>query len=96
MITAFLIQMEDLTWRQIWDQTTGGGRRGAKHKFIPIASCTAEAQNRLGALGLEEHSDNWFRFRLGGERRLWGVLLEGHFFIVWWDANHEVCPGRDR
>jgi hypothetical protein len=96
-ILTFLREMEKLTWRQIWDLKTGGGRRrGALHKFIPMDGLCKEAQSSLLKLGLDDASDNWFRFRLGGRLRLWGVLDGQIFYPVWWDSRHEVCPGADR
>ena len=89
--------MERLTWREVWAQLTGGGRRrGAKHKFIPMAACTSDAQNRLRALRLDEFDGSWFRFRLMGEHRLWGIVQDGCFLPVWWDPKHEVCPSQDQ
>jgi hypothetical protein len=96
-IVVFLKQMERLSWQEVWLQQAGGhGRRGPKHKYIPIEHCDLDAQQRLGELELEEYNESWFRFRLAGTERLWGVLQEGVFYPVWWDHDHKVCPGNDR
>jgi|GEM_PF-1829434 len=96
-VLAFLKEMEKLTWTEIWDLKTGSHRRrGALHKFIPIDDLCSDAQDGLLTLGLDDASDVWFRFRLGGTRRLWGVVEGNVFFPVWWDPRHEVCPGADR
>jgi hypothetical protein len=51
-----------------------------------------EAQNRLEALGLDD-VDELFRFQLGNEPRLWGVIDDdGIFYPVWWDPRHQVYP----
>lgn len=71
---------------------TGTGRRGPKHKFIPVDSCIPATKNRLRMLRLDEYDGSWFRFRLKGEQRLWGIIVEACFFPVWWDPDHEVCP----
>ena len=92
-ILRFARDMEKLTWREIWDMKTGGERRrGALHKFIPVDSLCSEAQDGLLELGLDDASDVWFRFRLSGTRRLWGIVDGSIFFPVWWDPRHEVCP----
>jgi hypothetical protein len=94
-IVTFLRTMEHLTWREIWNQQTGGARRrGAKHKFIPAASLCPAAQRRLLELKLEEF-DELFRFRLGNMERLWGVVHLDVFYPVWWDPEHKVCPSQD-
>jgi hypothetical protein len=33
-----------------------------------------------------------FRFRLAGERRLWGYRVGRTFHVVWWDWDHKVYP----
>jgi len=91
-IVAFLSEMERLTWKEIFDQQTGEGRRGQKHKFIPIDGCIHDAQSGLSDLEMDDESDSWFRFRLGGKKRLWGILKVPHFYPVWWDPEHEICP----
>lgn len=92
-VASFLRAMEALTWKQVWAQQAGGERRrGAKHKYIPMADCVDEAQRRLRNLRLAEYDGNWFRFRLQGQWRLWGIEQEGVFNLVWWDAHHQVCP----
>lgn len=40
--------------------------------------------------------DEMFRFRLGNLERLWGVIRDGVFYAIWWDPNHQVCPGKDK
>ena len=92
-VVRFIQEMERVTWKEIRAMRTGGGkRRSAKHKFIPMESCIPDAQKRLRALHLEEYDGSWFRFRLMGEQRLWGVLMDACFLPVWWDPEHEVCP----
>jgi hypothetical protein len=97
MVLKFLSEMEQLTWGEIWQQQAGGERRrGQKHKYIPMDHLCPEAQRSLGELELDDASDDWFRFRVSGARRLWGIT-EGHvFYPVWWDPRHEVCPNRDQ
>jgi hypothetical protein len=97
MIVDFLSEMERLTWKEIRAQLTGGQRRGAKHKFIPVTSLCPIAQRRLIELELDEF-EQMFRFRLGNMGRLWGVIAEDDhvFYPVWWDPGHKVCPSADR
>ncbi|MDA2802953.1 hypothetical protein [Nocardiopsis suaedae] len=98
-IISLLSEMESLTWKEILNQQTGGNRRrGARNKFIPVENLCPEAQKRLSELKLEEW-DELFRFREGNMGRLWGIVIpEGPrvFYPIWWDADHKVCPGKDR
>jgi hypothetical protein len=92
-ITAFLSEMETLTWTEIQAQMTHSkkGSHRKHHSMAPGLLCP-EAQNRLEALGLDD-VDELFRFRLGNEPRLWGVIDDdGIFYPVWWDPRHRVYP----
>jgi hypothetical protein len=95
-IVTHLIEMEQLTWREVRAQQTGGNqRRGAKHKYIPVSSLCPQAQKRIVELKLDDF-DALFRFRLGNLERRWGVERDGVFYPVWWDPQHKVCPSADR
>lgn len=93
-IIEFLVEMERLTWREVWDQMVSSKRRrGHKHKFIPVDHLIPEARARLRDLQLDDF-DQLFRFRLGNMERLWGVLHGSPrvFYPIWWDPNHKICP----
>lgn len=95
-IIGFLSEMERLTWTEVRAQMAGGNRRrGEKHKAIPVEHLCGEAQRRVQELRLEEF-DELFRFRVGGTKRLWGVVYDDVFYPLWWDPDHKVCPGQDR
>lgn len=98
-IISFMTEMERLTWRQVWDQQTGGQRRrGAKHKFIPVTHLCDTAQLRLEELGIVEW-DQLFRFRTGFKERLWGAISGDSprvFYPIWWDPDHRICPVKDQ
>jgi hypothetical protein len=92
-ITAFLAQMERLTWAEIRSQMQSSQNgRHRKHKPVPIEHLCPEAQRRIHALRLDEF-DELFEFRLGNMHRLWGVTqADGVFYAVWWDPDHKVYP----
>jgi len=92
-ITAFLSEMERLTWTEIKAQMFNS-KKGShkKHHAMAPGDLCSEARNRLEALGLDD-VDELFRFRLGNEPRLWGVIDDaGIFYPVWWDPEHQVYP----
>jgi len=91
-ITAFLTEMERLTWTEIRAQITSSKKAShRKHHPIPVEALCTEAQRRLQDLRLDD-VDEMFRFRLGNLPRLWGVLQDGVFHAVWWDPRHKVYP----
>lgn len=94
-ILRFLREMERLTWTEIRAQMTGGRRRGPLHKHVPYDSLIPEARKRAEELELDDYED-LFRFRLGNLLRLWGVVQDNVFYPVWWDRDHEICPGEGR
>jgi hypothetical protein len=78
-----------LTWGEVRKQVSGSGH--LMHHEHELNSVCAEAQARWLDLELEQF-DTLFRFRLGGKRRFWGFVLQGHFFGVWWDREHGIYP----
>jgi hypothetical protein len=86
----FLTEMQRLTWRDIWNQTSGGHR---KHHDQATSSLCKEAKDRLRELRLDEQ-EKIFRFRLAGPVRLWGFFIgaEHQFRLLWWDRAHQVYP----
>jgi len=88
----FLCEMSQLTWSEIHNQQTGGRSRHKKHHSQGLGTVCPEAQARLTALGLDEVFEDYFRFRLGGTKRLWGTRIGDVFYVLWWDAHHQVYP----
>lgn len=86
-----------LTWGDIERQRTGGKSRHRKHHGIEVSSLVPDAQSDLMKRQLTERfGDSIFRFRFGGEQRLWGFRSGATFHVVWWDPDHEVCKNEKR
>lgn len=90
-IEPYLLQMEKLTWAEIYAQRTGGKNRHKKHHDMDIGVICDEAFERWIEIKLEEY-DTAFRFRFGGKQRLWGYKILEKFKIVWWDPLHKIYP----
>lgn len=90
VVRATMDEMSRLTWSEILAQTTGGKDRHKKHHSQPWDSLCDEAQNRW--IEIERTEDDLFRFRVGGRARIWGVRQGATFFVVWWDAEHQIYP----
>jgi hypothetical protein len=86
-------------WEEIETQTyDGAGRsRRLKNKEQPLDSLIIEAQERWRDFEKLSEFENLFRFRLGTDRRVWGVRIQHCFFIVWYERHHCICPvnGKD-
>ena len=63
----------------------------AGNKPIPVENLCPAAQKRLTEIELDDYDRLW-ELRLGGTERIWGVLEDAVFYVVWWDPEHEVCP----
>ena len=79
---------EGMTWDEIIKET-GGKKHGNNNHYENISDLIPEAQNRWKELHLEEY-DRIFSLRLTGLQRLYGILLNGVFKIVWFDPKHEI------
>lgn len=86
--------LEKSTWSEIlFEQKTPakGDKNVPKHHPQEIATLVEEAQDRWMNIGLEEY-DTAFRFRFTGTIRAWGIKLQGHFYLVWWERYHKIYP----
>jgi hypothetical protein len=95
-VLNFLCDMSQLTWNEIKNQRTGGKDRHKKHHHQAVDAVCAEAQRRFAELRLDEVFEEFFRFRLGGQKRLWGFVVASVYYVVWWDPDHQVCPSEKR
>lgn len=84
-----LDNLSGLRWQEIEKQSSDTGHR--LHHQHEIDDLTAEARARWQELGLEEF-DTSFRFRMGNTKRAWGIIVRGHFFMVWWERHHRIYP----
>ncbi|WP_305784137.1 hypothetical protein [Symbioplanes lichenis] len=93
-VLNFFCHIGSSTWNEVKGQMTGS-RSGShrKHHEQHVEHLCSEAQQRLVAL---KHTHKFgttiFRFRVGGRKRLWGFVNHGVFYVVWWDAEHQVYP----
>ena len=86
--------LEKLTWSEIlFEQKTPakGDKSVPKHHPQELSTLVKEAQNRWIEIGLEEY-DTAFRFRFTGTIRAWGIKLQGHFYLIWWERYHKIYP----
>ena len=79
-----LRSFESMTWSQI-------EQAEKQNHSVPIEGLIRQAQKRLADLRLDDN-DELFRFRLSGKQRLWGIREHNYFKILWWDADHAICP----
>lgn len=89
-----LSSLEKSTWSEIlFEQKTPakGGKSVPKHHSQELITLVKEAQNRWIEIDIEEY-DTAFRFRFANTVRAWGVKLQGHFYLVWWERHHKIYP----
>lgn len=91
-LVTFLCDISTSTWSEIRNQLTGGRNRHRKHHEQELGSLCSAAQQRIRDLCLDQVIEDAFRFRLGGEKRLWGFIRNDVFYVLWWDARHKVYP----
>lgn len=79
---------EGMTWGEII-KATGGKKYGNNNHFENVSDLIPEAQSRWRDLKLEEF-DRIFSLRLTGEQRLYGILIDGVYKIIWFDPSHNI------
>lgn len=89
-----LSSFEGQTWKEIFSDTSG--RNGnTKHHQIETYKIIKEAQERLTGIGMGQY-DTLYSMSISGKIRMWGVISQGVFMIIWIDRNHEICPSHKR
>lgn len=91
-LMQFLADQSARTWNEIYNDRTGGNQRHKKHHDHPIAAICSAARERFYNHVSDESHDKLFRFRYGGEKRLWGIRDRAVFRLVWADLEHKVYP----
>ena len=83
--------LEKTTWAII-DGTPKSGNRttGSRNHFVNVEDLISDAQDRLVELHL--NYSQIYSIALTGKKRLWGILEDGVFGILWYDPEHEICP----
>lgn len=76
---------ESRTWGEIIRHSNGDNH------FMSVQKICNEAQERLRALRLDD-TDALFSLRLSAQERVWGILDNGVFLVLWWDPFHQVYP----
>lgn len=80
---------EGMPWRQII-AASGGRSSGTNNHYEDVADLTKEARDRMTEIHIEE--DRIFSLRLTSMERLYGILDGNVFFVIWYDAKHEIYP----
>jgi hypothetical protein len=92
-VFSFLCDLAQQTWAEIESATTGGRNRHRKHHSQEVESFCSEAKRDFQQARLaEQFEEEMFRFRLSGQKRLWGFRVGHVFHVVWWDPGHLVYP----
>ncbi|MEK6277011.1 MAG: hypothetical protein AABM29_03245 [Actinomycetota bacterium] len=70
--------------------------RQKKVKEIPVAHMRLAARQRLKQTGREE-ADTLYELRLPHKWRVWGLVEQAVFYLLWWDEFETACghPPKD-
>ena len=94
-ILARLRDFQGQTWGEILRDTAG--RNGnTKNHDIPLTDIIKEAQKRFSDINLHQDFDSLYSLTVTGRLRLFGILTEEVFHLVWIDVSHEICPSTKR
>lgn len=75
---------EGMTWGEIENKR--------KHNHpVPVGGLIPRAQARLREINQDDIDELW-RFRFGGQLRIWGIRDGRLFKVLWWDPQHAICP----
>jgi hypothetical protein len=78
---------------QTVNELAGPNGRQLYKEYDNFGECpNPAAPKRLAEL--YDSSDNICRFRLSGERRLYGLRFGHLIALLWWDPSHDIWPSR--
>ena len=82
------------SWEEVENATYNGkhGIRKKLNKYQPLDSLCKEAQLRWQNIEYLTQFEELFRLRLGSDKRIWGIRLQHHFFLIWHERGHKICP----
>jgi hypothetical protein len=83
-----LAHFEGMTVNELFNTN---GYPGKDYDIPAIPNRTA--LDRLEACGLEDQTKIWC-LRFSGEKRLFGILEDNIFHVIWWDPEHQVWPSK--
>lgn len=81
------------SWNEVEDMRYNGKRgvRKRLHKHQPTNSICNEAQRRWSELEFDQYEE-MFKLRLGSTKRIWGIRIKSHFYMIWYEREHKICP----
>ena len=85
-----MIEYSNQTWAEVRKATHDQSK--SKHHFIAARELSKSAQKRFKDLKLDESSDAIFSFSFNNKLRIIGIRESQFFHVIWYDANHSVCP----
>ena len=81
-----------MTWGEIDTITSDKGK--SKNHFVEAKDFIKGAQGRLQCLKIRD--DSLYSLALTNKLRLYGILHDGTYQIVWCDVEHEIYPSKKK
>jgi hypothetical protein len=88
-ISSCLNTLQSHDWSEIQNMSSDTGH--LMHHDHDVSSLCDEAVSRWFELEYEQF-DTVFRFRLGNRKRAWGIEVQGHFYLIWYERSHLIYP----
>ena len=89
-----LLDYENLTWRELANQTSGRNR-GTRNHHVKVSEILKEAQ-RLLRNSFVDDLEEIYSLRITGKVRFYGIIQDSVFHILWYDPKHEIYPTKRR
>ena len=93
-ILTYLSNLESQRWSEILTDKSGR-RSNTRNHHIDISELSKDAQSRATEIRVDEFGE-LCSIAISGQKRVWGYIVDGTFFVVWLDVNHEIYPYEKR
>ena len=85
------------TWDEVLKETYGTKTESKKvNKSQSINSLCLEAKKRWLTIYPQNQFPETFRFRASNMKRIWGIRVGSHFYVIWFERNHKICPVKSK
>ena len=93
-VFKYLAHLEKLKWGEILT-VTSGRRSNTRNHHVELVDLVKDAQKRAVEINVDEF-DSVCSIAIEGQKRVWGHISDGIFYIIWFDMHHEIYPYEKR
>ena len=89
-VFKYLSGLESQSWGEILSATSGR-KHNTRNHLIQLIRLDTKAQKRASEINIDEF-DGLYSIATQSLMRIWGLITNGVFYVIWFDPKHEIYP----